>query len=178
VGSIRTFFAVIVAAFLFSQHAYAQEQKHGLTWYTDINKAYELSKKMKKPVFGFFTGSDWCGWCHRLEANVFDKPGFQEWAKKNVILLELDFPRNKQQPEELVKQNQGLQQLFQVQGYPTVWLFDIDKDKVTKKFNITALGSLGYPRSEPGKEEPAFLENANTILKSKATAKANKAPGA
>jgi protein disulfide-isomerase len=145
----------------------AQEVRNGLTWYTDINKAYEVSTRTKKPVFAFFTGSDWCGWCHRLQANVFDKPGFKEWAKKNVILLELDFPRKKQLPEELVKQNGGLQQFFNVQGYPTIWVFNMSKGKDAANFNIMALGSLSYPQAAPGKEEEVFLANANAVLKNK-----------
>lgn len=148
-------------------NVFAQSQKHNLTWYDDINQAYELSKKTHKPVFAFFTGSDWCGWCHKLEAAVFSKPNFQKWAKENVILLELDYPRNKQLPEKIAKQNDDLQRFFQVQGFPTIWLFNIDKDKTNGKFNISAYGSLGYPRSEPGQEEAAFLENAKTILKNK-----------
>jgi protein disulfide-isomerase len=126
-----------------------------------------VSKKTKKPVFAFFTGSDWCGWCHRLEAAVFQKPGFKAWAAKNVVLLELDFPRNKKLPEALVEQNNGLQQFFQVRGYPTIWLFNLDKDNTTKKFNISALGSLGYPESVKGREEYTFIENANKILENK-----------
>jgi thioredoxin-related protein len=145
--------------------AQAQEQKYGLTWYTDVNKVYELSTKSKKPVFAFFTGSDWCGWCHRLIRNVFDKPGFRDWASKNVILLELDFPRNKQQPEALMQQNAGLQQFFNVRGYPTVWIFNMTKEKATGKFSIAALGSLGYPQSQQGQEEATFITSANQILK-------------
>lgn len=152
---------------LLTQNLFAQEVKNGLTWYTDINKVYELSTKLKKPVFAFFTGSDWCGWCHKLEHDVFEKPGFKEWAKKNVILLELDFPRKKTLPEELVKQNDGLQQFFSVQGFPTIWLFNMAKDKATGKFNISAFGSLGYPQSERGQEEAAFLENVKKILANK-----------
>lgn len=152
---------------LFTKSTIAQEVRNGLTWYTDVNKVYEVSQKTKKPVFAFFTGSDWCGWCHRLEHNVFEKPGFKEWANKNVILLELDFPRKKQLAPELAKQNSDLQQFFQVQGYPTIWIFNMQKDTANNKFNVAALGTLGYPRSEPGKEEAAFLENANTILKNK-----------
>lgn len=163
----KVFIAIFTISLLCSYWGIAQEQKHGLTWYTDIQQANELSQKSKKPLFAFFTGSDWCGWCHRLERNVFDKPGFQEWAKKNVVLLELDFPRNKPQAEELMKQNQGLQQFFKVEGYPTIWMFNMAKDKKTGKFNISALGSLGYPRSEQGKEEEEFLRNANSILKNK-----------
>ena len=163
----RLFFTLITLLLISAPALKAQEVKDGLTWYTDINKVYEVSNKTKKPVFAFFTGSDWCGWCHRLEHNVFDKAGFKEWANKNVILLELDFPRNKQLPEALVQQNGSLQQFFQVQGYPTIWMFTMDKDASTQKFNISALGSLGYPQSAPGKEEEAFLASAKAILKNK-----------
>jgi thiol-disulfide isomerase/thioredoxin len=159
--------ALVTCALLLAMNSIGQEVKNGLTWYTDLNQVQELSVKSKKPIFAFFTGSDWCGWCHRLEANVLHKPGFQKWAKENVILLELDFPRNKQLPDALVQQNGSLQQAFKVQGYPTIWIFNMDKDKTTQKFNINALGSLGYPSSQPGQEETAFLENANNILKNK-----------
>ncbi|MFN0174050.1 MAG: thioredoxin family protein [Saprospiraceae bacterium] len=136
-----------------------------LNWLTDLSKARELSDATKKPIFGFFTGSDWCGWCHKLEANVFDKEAFITWANKNVILLELDFPRRKQLPAELAQQNQGLQQAFQVRGYPTIWIFYITEDPTTKNLNLNALGSLGYPAgSEIGKEELKFLSDADLIL--------------
>jgi thioredoxin-related protein len=161
---------VIAAIFLVlfsSQSLFAQEQKNGLTWYTDIAQVYELSNQTKKPIFAFFTGSDWCGWCHRMEANVFDKPQFLAWAKKNVILLELDFPHNKKLPDELAQQNNALQQAFKVQGFPTVWIFNLSKDTATNKFNIAALGSLGYPQAEAGKEATAFLDNANKVLNNK-----------
>lgn len=163
----KTFLIVSAALLLIALPGRAQHQKHGLTWYTDINKVYELSKKSNKPVFAFFTGSDWCGWCHKLEKAVFSKPGFQQWAKSNVILLEVDFPRKKELPQALAEQNNGLQNFFQVQGFPTIWMFYIDKDSKTNKYNISGLGSLGYPRAEAGKEEAAFLTNANAILKNK-----------
>lgn len=147
----------------------AQEVRDGLTWYTDINQVYKVSAQSKKPVFAFFTGSDWCGWCKRLQANVFAKQEFKAWAKKNVVLLELDFPRNKQLPEAQAKQNEELRQFFKIEGYPTVWFFNMTKDK-TNKYSITGLGSTGYPRAEGGKEAQAFLENANAILKQKQVA--------
>ena len=159
--------SMIIFALLSGTHSYAQEQKHGLTWYNDINKVCELSKQTKKPVFAFFTGSDWCGWCHRLEANVFDKASFQEWAKANVILFEVDFPRMKKLPDALAKQNSDLQQIFKIQGYPTVWMFTLDRDNTTGNFSITPMGSFGYPQSEPGKEDIAFLESANKVLHNK-----------
>jgi thioredoxin-related protein len=163
----RLTFTLLLVASFFSLKSQAQEVKDGLTWYTDINQVYELSEKTKKPVFAFFTGSDWCGWCHRLEANVYSKAGFKEWAKNNVILLELDFPRNKQLPEAQMRQNVELSQFFQVRGYPTVWVFYMHKNEETKKMNIEPLGSLSYPQSAPGKEEATFLASANAVLKNK-----------
>jgi len=145
----------------------AQTQSGGLTWYTDLDKAIEISNSSKKPVFGFFTGSDWCGWCHKLQRDVFAKAAFVEWAKKNVVLLELDFPRTKQLPEALAKQNNNLAQQFQVQGFPTVWYFYGTKDK-TGNINLNRLGSHGYPSgAERGKEEVRFLADAAAILSGK-----------
>jgi thioredoxin-related protein len=140
-------------------------KKDSLIWYTELATVHEISKSSNKPIFGFFTGSDWCGWCHKLQKDVFAKKDFIEWANKNVILLELDFPKRKQLPTELAQQNSGLQQAFQVRGYPTVWLFFTSIDETTKNYNLTALGSLGYPQgAEPGKEEVKFLADANLIL--------------
>jgi thioredoxin-related protein len=142
-----------------------QNDAHQLTWYSDVNKAYDLSKETRKPIFAFFTGSDWCGWCHKLQREVFSKPEFQKWANDNVVLLELDFPRRKELPAELIQQNQSLQQFFQVTGFPTIWVFNLSKDDATKKFTVTPLGSLGYPRDpEVGKEEKKFLSDANLVL--------------
>ena len=147
-------------------------QSNGLTWYSDVNKAQEISTKTHKPIFAFFTGSDWCGWCHKLQNDVFAKPEFVKWAQQKVVLLELDFPRSKQLPAETVKQNNDLQQVFHVQGYPTIWIFYLTKEAATSKMSISALGSLGYPSGAmQGKEQVQFLKDANKILANKADKK-------
>ncbi|MBD3637960.1 MAG: thioredoxin family protein [Crocinitomicaceae bacterium] len=167
---IITFIAIVglVTASFKSESQSLQENDEKLTWYTDLDKAYEISEESGKPIFGFFTGSDWCGWCHKLQREVFAKDAFIEWAQKEVVLLELDFPRKKKLPEELAKQNRELQQAFKVTGYPTVWIFFADKDPDTDHFNLTALGKLGYPSGAvKGKEEVKFLDNANKVLANK-----------
>ena len=149
-------------------NSFSQEVKGGLTWYTDVKKADAISKSSGKPIFAFFTGSDWCGWCMKLQKDVFSKQAFIDWAKKNVVLLELDFPRKKQLPPELAQQNSGLQQALQIRGYPTVWLMYLEQEKGSEKINLNTLGSLGYPSgATPGKEEVTFLEQANGMLKKK-----------
>jgi protein disulfide-isomerase len=139
-----------------------------LVWHTDFTKANELSTKTGKPIFAFFTGSDWCGWCRKLQAAVFVKPDFIKWANEKVILLELDFPRRTQLPDTLKQQNQQLAGVFKVRGYPTCWLFNTTKNTETNQVNIVAYGSLGYPSGAiKGKEEVKFIETANGILANK-----------
>ena len=163
----------LVTSFTFQNNNVQDNKEEELTWYTDIDEVHKLSQDSGKPIFGFFTGSDWCGWCHKLQREVFAKDAFVEWAEENVILLELDFPRKKKLPAEQVKQNAELQQAFGVRGYPTIWMFYTDKDKETGKYKLTALGRLGYPRGAvKGKEEVKFIEEANAIL-AKDTKKSN-----
>ena len=136
-------------------------QAQELTWQTDINKAMEISKKTKKPMLLFFTGSDWCGWCIRLQKEVLKTPEFAKWAKDNVVLVELDFPRKTPQSSEIQKQNMELQQVFQVQGYPTVWFTTATKKD--GKLNFEQLGSTGYVAGGPS----AWLSVADKILANK-----------
>ncbi|HYD92088.1 MAG TPA: thioredoxin family protein [Flavobacterium sp.] len=136
----------------------AQEAK----WYTDMDEAMALSEKTKKPMLLFFTGSDWCGWCIRLQKEVLKTPEFAAWAKDNVILVELDFPRKSAQSIELKQQNAGLAKAFSVRGYPTVWITRATKDS-EGKVSFQALGKTGYVAGGP----TAWLEGAKQILANK-----------
>ncbi len=130
-----------------------------LTWHTDMNKAIAISKSENKPLLLFFTGSDWCGWCIRLQNEVFKTSEFTVWAKEKAVLVELDYPRRKQLEATLREQNNTLQQLFQVRGYPTIW-FAKEGVGVDGKTNLEQLGSTGYVAGGPSK----WLEGANQIL--------------
>ncbi len=113
-------------------------------WLVDLDEAYAISQKEGKPILANFTGSDWCGWCKKLDADVFSKPEFQDWAKKNVVLLELDFPRRMQIPQKNRDQNAGMQQALGITGYPTVWVLDLTKDAASGKYQVKGLGKTGY----------------------------------
>ena len=113
-------------------------------WLVDLDEAYEISKKQKKPILANFTGSDWCGWCKRLDADVFSKPEFKEWAEENVVLLELDFPRRKQIPLKNQQQNAAMQQALGIRGYPTIWIMELTKDPSSGQYQVNGLGKTGY----------------------------------
>ncbi len=137
-------------------------QQKDIQWYTDINNAITISQETKKPMLLFFTGSDWCGWCKKLVREVFDKDEFEKWARKNVILVELDFPRRTKLEEKIAQQNRKLQQMFGVRGYPTIWFVNPEKQD-GGKINFQKLGSTGYVAGGPQK----WIDSANQIISNK-----------
>ena len=148
----------ILLALLFIFGSYAVEAQE-LVWNNNLKNSIEISNKTKKPLLLFFTGSDWCGWCIRLQTEVFKTPEFKKWANENVVLVELDFPRRTALAPEITEQNNQLQQFFAVQGYPTVWF--VNASSIDGKVNIDKLGSTGYLAGGP----KVWLETANGILK-------------
>ncbi|MBP6181579.1 thioredoxin family protein [Flavobacterium sp.] len=150
---------IIIAALLFVASYTVEAQE--LVWETNVNKAMEISNKTKKPLMLFFTGSDWCGWCIRLQKEVLKTPEFAAWAKENVVLVELDYPRRTPQTPEIQAQNSGLQQAFGIQGFPTVYFANgTNKDG---KMNFEGLGQTGYVAGGP----TAWLAVADGFLKKK-----------
>lgn len=99
-------------------------------WLTDYKKAQEESKASNKLILVDFTGSDWCGYCIKMDREVFSHPKFKEYASKNLVLLEIDFPRAKEQDLGLRKQNQQLAMEYQVEGFPTFVVLNGEGKKV------------------------------------------------
>lgn len=111
-----------------------------ISWLTDYEQAQKQAKSSKKLLLLDFTGSDWCGWCIRLRREVFSKPEFQEYASKNLVLMEVDFPRAKEQPQDVRMQNQNLAMRYEVQGFPTIIVLNAEGKQ---------LGALGYTHTGP-----------------------------
>ena len=107
----------------------------GLPWLTDLPQALAKAKAENKKVLVDFTGSDWCPWCIKLQKEIFQQDAFVEFAKKNLVLVEVDFPRAKAQSAELKKANQALSKQYGIEGYPTVLVFDSQGKQ---------MGKLGY----------------------------------
>ncbi len=126
---------------------------YGETGWTDnYEKALADAKAQNKKVLIDFTGSDWCVWCKRLNKEVFSTEKFKDYAAKNLILVEADFPQMKKLPERVQAQNERLQNQFKVQGYPTVFLLDPNGKKLME---------LGYEEGGPD----AFIAKLDRAVK-------------
>jgi thioredoxin-related protein len=104
-------------------------------WQTDPAKALADVKGTKKLVLIDFTGSDWCSWCMKLNKEVFSQPEFQQYAKDNLVLVELDFPRAKPQTADEKARNEALAKKYRIEGFPTIVVLNSEGKQV---------GQLGY----------------------------------
>ena len=122
------------------------------TWLTDFKQAQDLAKSANKLLLVDFTGSDWCGWCIKLNREVFSRPEFRDYADKNLVLLKVDFPRGKEIPAAERAQNNQLAELFNVDGFPTIIVIDVARKKTER---------LGYMPGGPA----AFIAELDKIRK-------------
>lgn len=122
-----------------------------LQWQTDLEAAKKQAAEEKKDLLLDFTGSDWCGWCKRLKAEVFNKEDFQKGTTGSFVFVEVDFPRDKSKlTPALMKQNAELKEAFGIRGYPSIVLCDADG---------RPYASTGYRQ---GGAEP-YLEHLNEL---------------
>jgi thioredoxin-related protein len=107
-------------------------------WSTDYRQALEQASRENKEILLDFTGSDWCPHCKILVEKVFSQSVFQEFANKNLILVEVDFPKSKIQSDALKKQNEELQSQYQVTCYPTLILLDSKGNEVQRSHGTSS----------------------------------------
>ena len=112
-------------------------------WKTDLPKAMEQAKTEKKLVLLDFTGSDWCPPCKNLHKTVLASEEFSKFAKDNLVLVELDFPKSKPQADELKAANKELSKKYGIKGFPTIIVLDADGKELFKK-----VGYGGTPAAE------------------------------
>jgi thioredoxin-related protein len=111
-----------------------------LHWLTDLPKAETEAKADHKLVLLDFTGSDWCGWCIKFDKEVFSTPAFADYARKNLVLVQLDFPQKKKLDAKLQKANDALRDKYGVKGYPTFIILNAEGKEVGRQVGYSEGG--------------------------------------
>jgi len=134
----------------------------GAEWLQNHAVAKAKAAALKKDILINFSGSDWCGWCIRLDKEVFDQEYFKTEAPKDFVLLKLDYPRRTPQDPEIKAQNAKLAQeyssKYNFQGYPSVYLAGPNGEP----YNMT-----GYEAGGPEK----YIQNLREMKKNKESKK-------
>jgi thioredoxin-related protein len=178
--NIRLKGAALGAALVLSSPAWADDvpapaaqAKAETQWVADFDKAVEQAKKEKKDLLVDFTGSDWCGWCIKLHDEVFSHDDFLAAAKKDYVLVALDFPHGDEAKAKVPNQarNEELAKTHQIQGFPTVLLMTADGDVYGRtgyqeggsaKYveHLAKLRADGLPELKSSKELTASIRSA------------------
>lgn len=138
---ISALFVLFILIFTSCNNGQASSDK--LNWNGNLEKAVEQAKKENKTVLVNFTGSDWCIWCKRLSAEVFQQKEFEDYAKKNLVLVKLDFPKNIEQTQETKSYNNMLAQKYGIQGFPTILIIN-SKGELIAKTGYQQGGAASY----------------------------------
>lgn len=147
---------IFIASFFITSFSYSQEYADNpakitelsnieLNWMPTYKKALKKAKKEKKPILIYFTGSDWCGPCKILDAQLFHTEKFKSLSDKNFILLEVDIPRRRDliAPNKM-KENLKLQKKYKVKAFPTLLFVNHRGKKVDEK-NGVIMTEYYYP---------------------------------
>ena len=143
-------------------------------WVDDFEAAKKQASAEGKLLLVDFSGSDWCGWCKKLDKEVFSKPEFLKGVKKDFVLVMIDSPRDKSLlSENAARQNPELQRQYKISGYPTVLVMDADgevlertgyRDGGSKKYVKYLLDVKKYARAIVGmKREIAVLPKGDPV---------------
>lgn len=124
-------------------------------WTDDFEAAKKQAAAEGKMLLVDFSGSDWCGWCVRLDKEVFSQKEFLDGAKDKYVLVFIDTPND---PSKLTaaaqKQNPELVKAYGIQGFPTVLLMDAEGNKIARS---------GYQRGGPVN----YLKHLDQIVEEK-----------
>jgi len=131
-GLLIAMLAAYVGFAMESEEIEAPLAEQEAEWMTDFEAAKAQAKESGKPMLLDFTGSDWCIWCVRLKEEVFSRQPFVAFARDELVLVKLDFPRSKPQSEAVKAQNEALLEEYGVRGFPTIVLLSPEGELVDK----------------------------------------------
>ncbi len=120
-------------------------------WLTDFDKAKALAKEQDRHILIDFSGSDWCGWCIKLDKEVFQKQEFKDYAKENLVLLLVDWPQRSVDSKEVQAKSRPIMEQYGIQSFPTVLVLGPDGKTLAK---------TGYRDGGP----EAYVEHIKKII--------------
>jgi len=121
--------AIGFAAFL--QAFAATSTPKGFT--DNLDEALDAARQNGKYVYVCFSGSDWCGWCRKLEREVFSKAAFRDGVMNDYELVFIDLPQDESLLSEHAKaNNRKLVEKYAIEGFPTALILEPDGSVVAK----------------------------------------------
>lgn len=131
---------------------YCQE----LTFEQALEKANEENKKIIVDIY-----TDWCGWCKKMDKDVYENKSIKKIIKKSFIVVKLDaegFDKMKYKGTQYTETDLAL--LFDAQGYPTTVFLEPDGSVIEYKYKDYPYRNLpGYVKARDFKIMLKFIRD-------------------
>jgi thioredoxin-related protein len=140
-----------------------REKQRQATWLTNLQQASVQARKDDRLILAYFRGSDWCDFCRKLDREVLNSDLFIDWAEKNVVLMDVDFPSEKRQSPAQKKHNEAMKDRYNVIKTPTFVFLDADGEPITRCGFDTAKLRDNEQKGQP----KAFIEYLENVVKTR-----------
>jgi thioredoxin-related protein len=123
-----------------SHEAAAAEEIH---WITSIDELQaKMAQNPKKVYFDVYTG--WCGWCKKMDADVFRNPDLIKYMNNNFYAVKLDAERQD------VINFQGKQYQFEPQYKANTFAVEMLKGSMSYPTSVFMVENFQSPTPIPG----------------------------
>jgi thiol:disulfide interchange protein len=95
----------------------AQASAAEITWASSFDEAFKAAKEKNLPIM-IDVYTDWCGWCKKLDKDVYTADNVVQLSQK-FVCLKLNPEKDKEHGE-----------LFKVEGYPTIVFTDVNRKEL------------------------------------------------
>lgn len=113
-----TALSLLISLAILTSALFAAQEK-SVKWRTDFEKAAKDAKKANKPIMiDFYT--DWCGWCKKLDKDVYTDSRVVDLSKK-FVCVKIDGDENRKLVEK-----------YDLQGYPTIVFLNSKSEEVER----------------------------------------------
>jgi thioredoxin-related protein len=118
----------------------------GAPWKTDFEAAKTEAQRDNKLILLDFTGSDWCPPCIQMKQQTLTQKTFLEYAAKNLVLVEVDFPKRKALTVAQKRANSTLQSKYGVEAFPTFVVLTPDGKELGREVGYVEGGPTAFIR--------------------------------
>ena len=126
---ITVFFTLLIGETIFAEEVKTTDSKE-IKWHA-YDEGLKLAKESNKQIVIDFTAK-WCGWCKKMENEVFIDSQFVKIMNESFVAVRVDGDSRKELNIDGYKitEQQLARQEFRVTGYPAFWFLESDGTKI------------------------------------------------